>query len=112
MSENFIVSDQAIIQIIGDTLKEFGEIEGLGSEFAKEFIDIFDREEVKRGVKIRRAKGEIFIDLLLRVFYLSEISKIAKRIRERVAENLDKLADYKLKEINIYVIDVKDRSEK
>ena len=111
MSMDFIVSDQAIIQIIGDTLKEFEEIEGLGSDFAKEFIDIFDREEVKRGIKIKRGNGKIFIDLLLRVYYLSEISKISKTIRERVEENLEKLTNCKLEEINIYVIDVKDKSE-
>jgi len=111
MSMDFVVSDQAIIQIIGNTLKEFDEIEGLGSDFAKELIDIFDREEVKRGIKIKRKNGRIFIDLLLRVYYLSEISRIAKRMRERIKENLEKLTNCKLEELNIYVIDVEDKSE-
>lgn len=111
MKDGFLISDKAIIQIIGDTLKEFEEIEGLGSDFAKDFMDIFDREEVKRGVKIKRDNGKIFIDLLLRVFYLSEISKLGKRIREKIEENLRKLINCKIEEMNIYIIDVKDKSE-
>lgn len=111
MKENLVMSDYAIEHLIESTIREFNEIEGLGSDFAKELIDIFDGDEAKKGIKIKREKESLNIDILLRVFYLVDLIELSKKLRKRVKEVLEKFTPYKINEINFYYIDVKDRNE-
>lgn len=111
MKENLVMSDYAIEHLIESTIREFNEIEGLGSDFAKELIDIFDGDEAKKGIIIKREKESLNIDILLRVFYLVDLIELSKKLRKRVKEVLEKFTPYKINEINFYYIDVKDRNE-
>ncbi len=111
MKENLVMSDYAIEHLIESTIREFNEIEGLGSDFAKELIDIFDGDEAKKGIKIKREKESLNIDILLRVFYLVDLIELSKKLRKRVKEVLEKFTPYKINEINFYYIDVKDKNE-
>lgn len=111
MNENLVMSDYAIEHLIESTIREFKEIEGIGSDFAKDLIDIFDGDEAKKGIKIKRDKDNLTIDILLRVFYLVNLIELSKKLRKRVKEVLEKFTPYKIKEINFYYIDVKDRNE-
>ncbi|MCX8095445.1 MAG: Asp23/Gls24 family envelope stress response protein [Caldisericia bacterium] len=111
MKDNLVMSDYAIEHLIESTIREFNEIEGLGSDFAKELIDIFDGDEAKKGIKIKRDKEALNIDILLRVFYLVDLIELSKKLRKRIKEILEKFTPYKINEINFYYIDVKDKNE-
>lgn len=111
MKENLVMSDYAIEHLIEATIREFKEVEGIGSDFAKELIDLFDGDEAKKGIKIKRENEALTIDILLRVFYLVDLIDLSKKLRKRVKETLEKFTPYKIKEINFYYIDVKDRNE-
>ncbi len=111
MSENLVMSDYAIEHLIESTLREFNEIEGIGSDFAKDLIDLFDGDEAKKGIKIKRENEKLSLDILLRVYYLTDLIELSKKLRKRVKEILERFTPYKVDEINFYYIDVKDRNE-
>lgn len=111
MNENLVMSDYAIEHLIETTIREFNEIEGIGSDFAKDLIDLFDGDEAKKGIKIKREKEKISLDILLRVYFLTDLIELSKKLRKRVVEVIERFTPYKVKEINFYYIDVKDRNE-
>lgn len=111
MNENLVMSDYAIEHLIESTIREFNEIEGIGSDFAKDLIDLFDGDEAKKGIKIKREKDKISVDILLRVYYLTDLIELSKKLRKRIKEVLEKFTPYKVNEINFFYIDVKDRNE-
>jgi len=47
------MSDYAIEELVSGVIKDFKEIEGIGSDFAKDLLEIFDGDEAKRGIKIK-----------------------------------------------------------
>lgn len=111
MSENMVMSDYAIEQLIESVVRDFKEIEGIGSDFAKDLLDIFDGDEAKRGIKIKRERENLIIDILLRVYFLVDLQELSKKLRKRLYETLSKFTPYKIFEINFYYIDVKDTNE-
>ncbi|MBC7194327.1 MAG: Asp23/Gls24 family envelope stress response protein [Caldisericia bacterium] len=111
MNENLVMSDYAIEHLIETTIREFNEIEGIGSDFAKDLIDLFDGDEAKKGIKIKREKEKISLDILLRVYFLTDLIELSKKLRKRVVEVIERFTPYKVKDINFYYIDVKDKNE-
>jgi|GEM_PF-1460319 uncharacterized alkaline shock family protein YloU len=111
MDDNLVISDYAIEELIGGVIKDFKEIEGIGSDFAKDLLEIFDGDEAKRGIKIKREKENLTIDILLRVYFLTNLKDLSKKLRKKIDEVLSKFTPYKNFEINIFYIDVKDKNE-
>ena len=111
MDDNLVISDYAIEELIGGVIKDFKEIEGIGSDFAKDLLEIFDGDEAKRGIKIKREKENLTIDILLRVYFLTNLKDLSKKLRRKIDEVLSKFTPYKNFEINIFYIDVKDKNE-
>lgn len=111
MNDNLVVSDYAIEELIGSVIKDFKEIEGIGSDFAKDLLEIFDGDEAKRGIKIKRVKENLAIDILLRVYFLTNLKELSKKLRKKIDEVISKFTPYKNFEINIFYIDVKDKNE-
>lgn len=111
MNDNLVVSDYAIEELIGSVIKDFKEIEGIGSDFAKDLLEIFDGDEAKRGIKIKRVKENLTIDILLRVYFLTNLKELSKKLRKKIDEVISKFTPYKNFEINIFYIDVKDKNE-
>lgn len=111
MNEKIVISDYAIEELIGNVIKDFKEIEGIGSDFAKDLLDIFDGDEVKRGIKIKRERDFLKIDILLRAYFLTNLIDLSKKLRNKINEVLLKFTPYKNFEINFYYIDIKDKNE-
>lgn len=111
MNDNLSISDEAIEELVGGVVKEFEEVEGIGSDFAKDLLEIFDGDEAKRGVKIKRDKENLSIDILLRVYFLTNLKELSKKLRKKIDEALSKFTPYKNFEINFFYIDVKDKNE-
>ncbi|MGB9843895.1 MAG: Asp23/Gls24 family envelope stress response protein [Caldisericia bacterium] len=111
MNDNLVMSDYAIEELVGGVVKDFKEIEGIGSDFAKDLLEIFNGDEAKRGIKIKREKDNLFIDILLRVYFLTNLKSLSKKLRNKINEILSKFTPYKNFEINFFYIDVKDKNE-
>lgn len=111
MNDNLVMSDYAIEELVGSVINDFNEIEGIGSDFAKDLLEIFDGDEAKRGIKIKREKDSLFIDILLRVYFLTNLKDLSKKLRSKINETLSKFTPYKNFEINFFYIDIKDKNE-
>jgi len=111
MNDNLVMSDYAIEELVSGAIKDFKEIEGIGSDFAKDLLEIFDGDEAKRGIKIKIDKENLTVDILLRVYFLTNLIELSKKLREKINEVLSKFTPYKNFEINFFYIDVKDKNE-
>ncbi|HQN49080.1 MAG: Asp23/Gls24 family envelope stress response protein [Caldisericia bacterium] len=111
MNDNLVMSDYAIEELVSGVIKDFKEIEGIGSDFAKDLLEIFDGDEAKRGIKIKIDKENLTVDILLRVYFLTNLIELSKKLREKINEVLSKFTPYKSFEINFFYIDVKDKNE-
>ncbi|HOK18544.1 MAG TPA: Asp23/Gls24 family envelope stress response protein [Caldisericia bacterium] len=111
MNDNLVMSDYAIEELVSGAIKDFKEIEGIGSDFAKDLLEIFDGDEAKRGIKIKIDKENLTVDILLRVYFLTNLIELSKKLRKKINEVLSKFTPYKNFEINFFYIDVKDKNE-
>jgi len=111
MNDNLVMSDYAIEELVSGAIKDFKEIEGIGSDFAKDLLEIFDGDEAKRGIKIKIDKENLTVDVLLRVYFLTNLIELSKKLRKKINEVLSKFTPYKNFEINFFYIDVKDKNE-
>lgn len=111
MNNNLTMSDFAIEELVGSVIKDFKEVEGIGSDFAKDLLEIFDGDEAKRGIKIKREEDNLSIDILLRIYFLTNLKELSKKLRKKINEVLSKFTSYKNFEINFFYIDVKDKNE-
>ncbi|HON83847.1 MAG TPA: Asp23/Gls24 family envelope stress response protein [Caldisericia bacterium] len=111
MNDNLVMSDYAIEELVSGVIKDFKEIEGIGSDCAKDLLEIFDGDEAKRGIKIKIDKENLTVDILLRVYFLTNLIELSKKLRKKINEVLSKFTPYKNFEINFFYIDVKDKNE-
>ena len=111
MNDNLVMSDYAIEELVSGAIKDFKEIEGIGSDFAKDLLEIFDGDEAKRGIKLKIDKENLTVDILLRVYFLTNLIELSKKLRKKINEVLSKFTPYKNFEINFFYIDVKDKNE-
>ncbi|MBN2983502.1 MULTISPECIES: Asp23/Gls24 family envelope stress response protein [Cohnella] len=99
------VSDQVIAIIAGSAALDCFGLVGMASrkQLKDGFSEMLGRENLSRGVEIRREGEQLHLDLYVIVAYGTKISEVAHNIQSQVKYVLDEVVGLKVDHVNIFV---------
>lgn len=95
-----IISQDVIKQIIEETLKEIKGVKGI----YKQEKTAFFKKNYGESLEVEMSDSECVVDMQISLIYGENIVEISNKIQEVVKENIEKLTDIRVKEINILVV--------
>lgn len=102
---NVHVNDHVLAVIAGSAAMECYGLVGMASrkQLKDGIAELLGRENLSRGVEVRRDKEETHIDLYIIVSYGTKISEVAHNIQSRVKYVLNEVVGLKVDHVHIFV---------
>ncbi len=104
--------DEVIQKIIGLSLEK---VDGLlavdGGFFSKLADKIVNTDRVGNGVNVEVGKEQVAVDLSVVVEYQKNVPDLYKHIKEVVVEQVSKITDLQVVEVNVNVVDIKTKEQ-
>ncbi len=102
---NIIVTDEVISIIAGSAALDCYGLVGMSSrkQLKDGIAELLGRENLSRGVEVRRENENLHIDLYIIASYGTKISEIAHNIQIKVKYVLEEIVDIQVDTINIFV---------
>jgi len=99
------VADQVLSAIAGSAAMECYGLVGMASrkQLKDGIAELLGRENLSRGVEIRREGEATHVDLYIVVSYGTKISEVAHNVQSRVKYVLDEVAGIRVDSVNIIV---------
>ncbi len=99
------VTDEVIATIAGSAALECYGLVGMASKnkLKDGIAELLRRENLGRGVDVRREDGEMHIDLYIIVSYGTKISEVAHNIQAKVKYVLNDIVELHVDFVNIFV---------
>ena len=102
------VNEEVLLKIAGYTALECYGIVGMASMRSTDgLVQMFTRENLGRGVRIRPMGDEIDVDLYIIVEYGISISVVANAIIDTVKYKVELLTGVKVNRVNVSVEDIR-----
>lgn len=99
------VSDQVISVLTGSAAVECYGLVGMASrnQLKDGIAEMLGKDNLSRGVVVRRERDEVHIDLYIIVSYGTKISEVAHNVQNRVKYMLNNVVGLDVDFVNIYV---------
>ncbi|RAV19959.1 Asp23/Gls24 family envelope stress response protein [Paenibacillus contaminans] len=99
------VSDQIMSTLAGSAAVECYGLVGMASrnQLKDGFAEMLGRENLSRGVVVRREQDLLHIDLYIIVSYGTKISEVAHNVQNRVKYMLNEVVGLEVDFVNIFV---------
>lgn len=99
------VADQVIAVIAGSAAMDCYGLVGMASRKGLKdgIAELLGRENLSRGVEVRRDNEHVHLDLYVIVSYGTKISEVAHNIQSKVKYVLEEVVGLKVDFVNIYV---------
>ncbi|WP_124727651.1 Asp23/Gls24 family envelope stress response protein [Staphylospora marina] len=99
------VSGEVIATIAGAAALDCYGLVGMASrsQIKDGITELLGRENLSKGIEVRKEEGDIVIDLHIIVGYGTKISEVAHNVQSKVRYTLDQLLGLKVNKINIIV---------
>ncbi|MBB6735846.1 Asp23/Gls24 family envelope stress response protein [Cohnella zeiphila] len=99
------IADQVVAVIAGSAAVECYGLVGMVSrkQLKDGIADLLGRENMSRGVEVRREGERTYLDLYVVVSYGVKISEVAHNIQTKVKYVLGDVVGLRVDEVNIYV---------
>lgn len=98
------ITDEVIAVLAGSAALECYGLVGMASRNLKDGIaELLGRENLSRGIEVRREGDELHIDMHIIVSYGVKISEVSSNIQAKVRYVLNELLGLQADAINIYV---------
>lgn len=103
------VTDHCISILAGSAALDCYGLVGMSSRKGLKdgIAELLGRENMSRGVEVRREHGRLFIDLYIIVSYGTKISEVAHNIQSKVTYVLNNVIGLQVDEVHIFVQDVR-----
>lgn len=103
------ISEEVVAVIAGSAAMECYGLVGMASrkQLKDGIADLLGRENLMRGVEVRREQDALHIDLYMIVSYGTKISEVAHNIQQKVKYVLNDVAGLSVGQVNIFVKDVR-----
>ncbi|VWL85617.1 Asp23/Gls24 family envelope stress response protein [Oceanivirga miroungae] len=95
-----LISPDVIKRIIVQTLEDIDGVLGI----AKQNKGNFFKKNLQNSLEVEMTNSECVIDMQISIVYGKNIVNISSQIQEKVKENIEKLTEITVKEINIIVV--------
>lgn len=102
---NINVSDDVVAVLAGSAALECYGLVGMASrkQLKDGITELLGRENLSRGVEVRREPNELHIDLHIIVSYGTKISEVAHIVQNRVKYVLSEVVGLQVDAVNIFV---------
>ncbi|CAM3719683.1 Asp23/Gls24 family envelope stress response protein [Cohnella lubricantis] len=99
------IDDQVIAVIAGSAAVDCYGLVGMASrkQLKDGIAELLGRENLARGVEVRREGEQVHLDLHVIVSYGTKISEVAHNIQSKVKYVLEEVVGLKVDYVNIYV---------
>jgi len=99
------VADQVVSVIAGSAAMECYGLVGMATrkQLKDGIAELLGRENLSRGVEVRRENEELHIDLYIIVSYGTKISEVAHNIQSKVKYVLNEVVGLKADHVHIFV---------
>jgi uncharacterized alkaline shock family protein YloU len=99
------VTDEVISVIAGSAAMECYGLVGMATrkQLKDGIAELLGRENLSRGVEVRRENEELHIDLYIIVSYGTKISEVAHNIQSKVKYVLNEVVGLKVDHVHIFV---------
>lgn len=103
------IADQVIAVIAGSAAVDCYGLVGMASrkQLKDGIAELLGRENLSRGVEVRREGERIHLDLHVIVSYGTKISEVAHNIQSKVKYVLEEVVGLQVDSVNVYVQDVR-----
>ena len=104
--------DEVIQKIIGLSLEKVdGLLDVDGGFFSNLANKIVNTDHVGNGVNVEVGKKQVAVDLDVVVEYQKNVPDLYKQIKEVVVEQVSKITDLQVVEVNVNVVDIKTKEQ-
>ena len=104
--------DKVIQKIIGLSLEKVDGLLAVDGGFFSNLTDkIINTDHVGNGVNVEVGKEQVAVDLNVVVEYQKNVPVLYKHIKEVVAEQVSKITDLEVIEVNVNVVDIKTKEQ-
>ena len=104
--------DKVIQKIIGLSLEKVDGLLAVDGGFFSNLTDkIINTGHVANGVNVEVGKEQVAVDLNVVVEYQKNVPDLYKHIKEVVAEQVSKITDLEVVEVNVNVVDIKTKEQ-
>ena len=104
--------DKVIQKIIGLSLEKVDGLLAVDGGFFSNLTDkIVNTDNVGNGVNVEVGKEQVAVDLNVVVEYQKNVPDLYKHIKEVVAEQVSKITDLEVIEVNVNVVDIKTKEQ-
>lgn len=104
--------DKVIQKIIGLSLEKVDGLLAVDGGFFSNLADkIVNTDNVANGVNVEVGKEQVAVDLNVVVEYQKNVPDLYKHIKEVVAEQVSKITDLEVVEVNVNVVDIKTKEQ-
>lgn len=103
------ISENVVAVIAGSAAMEVYGLVGMASrkQLKDGIAELLGRENLSRGVEVRRVEDALHIDLYIVVSYGTKISEVAHNIQAKVKYVLNEVVGLNIDQVNIFVQDVR-----
>ncbi|WP_168121941.1 Asp23/Gls24 family envelope stress response protein [Paenibacillus sp. HB172176] len=103
------ITDQCIAVLAGSAAMDCYGLVGMASRNGLKdgFAELLGRENMSRGVVVRRDADRLLIELYIIVSYGTKISEVAHNIQSKVSYVLNQIMGLSIDEVHIFVQDVR-----
>lgn len=99
-----VISDEVVKVVAGSAALDCYGLVGMASRKLKDGIaEILRRENLGRGVEVRRENDSLHLDLYIIVSYGTKISEVAHNIQVKVKYVLNEIVGLHVDHVNIFV---------
>ena len=104
--------DKVIQKIIGLSLEKVDGLLAVDGGFFSNLADkIVNTDNVANGVNVEVGKEQVAVDLNVVVEYQKNVPDLYKHIKEVVVEQVSKITDLEVVEVNVNVVDIKTKEQ-
>jgi len=113
MGENYItcsgelgsinISEDVISSIVKSAISEIEGVAGLSNTAGAELAELIGLKTISKGVKVQFVDSKIIIDLIINVYYGSNIVSTAKNVQEKLISVVQDTTGIQDAEINVHV---------
>ena len=104
--------DKVIQKIIGLSLEKVDGLLAVDGGFFSNLTDkLINTDHVGNGVNVEVGKEQVAVDLNVVVEYQKNVPDLYKHIKEVVAEQVSKITDLEVVEVNVNVVDIKTKEQ-
>lgn len=100
------IDDTVVSKIAGLAAREVAGVNSMGKTFRRLIGRVQPGDSATQGVNVEVGTKEAAVDLVIVVDYGAHIPTVAEQVQARVAEQIEAMTHFTVKEVNVEVTDV------